>query len=330
MNSKFDFLLPKEPEKEDFYGYGTVVQVDPLMVHIDGDDDDVTTPANTSLDSLAVGNRVYVTIRVRQLIVLGVVGGTGITTEQASSVLETTAAVQAVIPKKPLPPGNFTATTPEAYTDSSIGYLAKATFSWSPVTEDTDGNPVEIKAYEIWDGTYGKQLIKSVSPSDFSVTLDGFSIYEVRTFYIRAIAVAATTPSDYAPALGVEVDFREATTPVPPIPSTPQLVPGRGNIEVTWDGTFTNATEATHDFRGIYIYASETSFTAKTDPGVQLIGFMAGVEADKITIGRPVTTWFIRLEGYSNAGKRSGLSAEASTTVLSVADPVIMAELDSD
>ena len=319
MNSKFDFLLPKEPEKEDFYGYGTVVQVDPLMVHIDGDDDDVTTPANTSLDSLAVGNRVYVTIRVRQLIVLGVVGGTGITTEQASSVLETTAAVQAVIPKKPLPPDNFAATTPEAYTDSSIGYLAKVTFSWSPVTEDTDGNPVEIKAYEIWDGTYGKQLIKSVSPTDFSVTLDGFSIYEVRTFYIRAIAVAATTPSDYAPALGIEVDFREATTPVPPIPSTPILSSNSAwSIDIKWDGTFTNAARPTHDFRGIYIYAATTAFTSTGDTGVSLIGTLTGVEADSITVSRPVGTWYIAFQSFSNAGKKSALSATASAASQSI------------
>lgn len=67
----FDATAPPKPA--DTYRFGTVKSINPVSVHMDGDDSSVEVPAS-SLCFLGVGDRVWVQLHYKQRIIQGVVG----------------------------------------------------------------------------------------------------------------------------------------------------------------------------------------------------------------------------------------------------------------
>lgn len=69
-----DGLFPEDPGPEDSYRYGTVTGMNPLRVRLDGDITAVdSTPA--TIVQVSLGDRVYVQLHMRKMIVLGRVSG---------------------------------------------------------------------------------------------------------------------------------------------------------------------------------------------------------------------------------------------------------------
>lgn len=98
-----DILLPTAPAESTVKPrWGTITQINPLRVKLDGDDTALpVTPASLVPASLTrVGSRVWTVLNGRQLVVVGVWGGTSelVTRVQLTSNFDTGGDVWAVIP----------------------------------------------------------------------------------------------------------------------------------------------------------------------------------------------------------------------------------------
>lgn len=75
MTDGLDFLLEPPAPPADTYRWATVTQLDPIRIRLDGDELPVESEPVT-LAPLAVGNRAWVQIHGRMMIILGVAEST--------------------------------------------------------------------------------------------------------------------------------------------------------------------------------------------------------------------------------------------------------------
>lgn len=71
MSDGLDFLLEPPPPPADTYRWATVASLAPIRIRLDGDETPVESEPVT-LAPLAVGNRVWVQIHGRMMVILGV------------------------------------------------------------------------------------------------------------------------------------------------------------------------------------------------------------------------------------------------------------------
>lgn len=70
MSDGLDFLLEPPAPPADTYRWATVTSINPIRIQLDGDPAPVESEPDT-LQTVAVGNRVWVQVHGRQMVILG-------------------------------------------------------------------------------------------------------------------------------------------------------------------------------------------------------------------------------------------------------------------
>src|SRR5690606_6876427 len=100
--------------------------------------------------------------------------------------------------------------------------------------------------------------------------------------------------------------------PTPPVPSAPEVTGEFLTLTAIWGGTYADGVGKL-DFRAIEVYASPDPFEHIEQ--ATLIGALANPDGGRVTVARPVGTWYVGLVALSQAGKRSAVSALATAEV---------------
>lgn len=112
------------------------------------------------------------------------------------------------------------------------------------------------------------------------------------------------------------------TGPKPATPVAATLKASPGNVEVRWNGKFTDAQVSSLDFKHAAVHASRTPMVDAT-PSTQ-VATIRGEMGDVATLILDSGTWYFALVAWTTAGKASEPSAIASVVVPEVLDTTVV------
>ncbi len=185
--------------------------------------------------------------------------------------------------------GSFTGTGP----------MATVVVAWDAVTESTDGEPIYIDEYELWDSNpirRTSQLTATISiPSSLTVNLRfrAVSAQGVWGDLSTQLPVTGATPTAGSFA-----------------PTTPTLLTGYGDVIARWDGTYASTPSGAHSVR-IEARVGTGSWTPQ--------GMVLTAAGDAlVTLGDVGDTVEVRAVAYDQLGRETGVSGTASIVIATI------------
>ena len=184
-------------------------------------------------------------------------------------------------------------------TFTSTGPMATVTVAWDAVTESTDGEPIYIDEYELWDSNpirRTSQLTASISiPSGLTVNL------RVRAGSAQGVWGDLSTQLPVTGATPTAGSFA---------PTTPTLLTGYGDVIARWDGTYASTPSGAHSVR----IEARVGTGSWTPQGMVLT---AAGEA-LVTLGDVGDTVEVRAVSYDQLGRETGVSGTASIVIATI------------
>ncbi len=184
-------------------------------------------------------------------------------------------------------------------TFTSTGPMATVTVAWDAVTESTDGEPIYIDEYELWDSNpirRTSQLTATISiPSSLTVNL------RVRAVSSQGVWGDLSTQLPVIGATPTAGSFA---------PTTPTLLTGYGDVIARWDGTYTSTPSGAHSVR----IEARVGTGSWTPQGMVLT---AAGEA-LVTLGDVGDTVEVRAVSYDQLGRETGVSSTASIVIATI------------
>lgn len=199
-------------------------------------------------------------------------------------------------PAKPVVVSNVGSFTP-------AGPVAAVTLTIPAVTLSTDGEPVEVAEYELWNAD-GPLFRLPASPAKVTIPSDVVRIYRVRA------GTAQGVWGDLSPSLTVTgakpaVEVRNPTAPI--------LTSGAGNAFARWDGMYTSGGAAG---------AHRVDVEARIGTGAWIVqGTLIGAGQQILKLGSIGDVIAVRLRAYDQIGRPTGTSTEATITVVGIEIP---------
>ena len=226
-----------------------------------------------------------------------------------SSVVSITTTDPGLVLRTPEAPDNLAYTTDSAFTADGTRVEAWFDFTWDAVTEDTDGDPIVVSAYEIWGkevgGTSMNLMTTGTANAARAYVEPGSDwLVEVRAISdVGARGLFSTTLSALA----------NGTVATLGTPSTPTVTSTRGLIRVDWDGLI-DGVEPPTSFRYIKVEYAPTATLVYSLAGAT---FTRGGGAIFIPgeVGVDYTVRFTPVDGGGVSGNQS---ATASVEVVGI------------
>lgn len=240
-------------------------------------------------------------------------GANGVWSEMSLPVTVTPAWPSSVVPKAPV----------GLLTQKNVGYFAvdnsaraNVEFSWTPVTQSTDGATVKIVEYEVWLGTASDlgAVIGTTTEPKFSTSIPS-SV--TRHFRVRALSDIGALSDLSTPLAITGAQPPHVTTP----PSTPTLTTARGIVAAYWDGLLNNGQTPQAD-RHVKVKVAFQTPPASGDPWPPLVWtspaqpIVAGTAA--VFSGKMGDLCSVKFVLVDNIGRESSESAVATITVQGV------------
>lgn len=207
----------------------------------------------------------------------------------------------------PVMPGSIVPAAPVGLTASSnvgsftpAGAIAEIVLTCTPVSLSTDGEPVTVVEYEVWDAA-GPLMRVPAAAATVTLPSGQSSNYRMRARSDLGLWGDVSAP------LAVTGALPAATARAP---STPLLKTGFGLVAARWDGLYeTGGTVGAHN---VFV-------EARVAPGGWVVQGAALSGAGGATFeGTAGDLVEVRLQAYDQAGRLTGTSAKASITVVAI------------
>lgn len=229
----------------------------------------------------------------------------------ASSVVSITTVDPGLVLRTPAAPTGLTISTDTAYSSDGITLDSHFYLEWDDVTEDTDGDPITVTAYEVWGHT-GSSDDELLTTGEATASIIRVNPGSVWVFKVRAISdvgargLFSSTVTDTADG---------TVTPLVK-PTTPTLSSSKSLLRINWDGKLNGAVTPPNQFR--YVYAE---YEEDDVPGTWYrvgTNFLRGGGAIFVPLD-PGTEYNVRLTAVALDGTESPKSTVASATVVGIA-----------
>lgn len=258
--------------------------------------DTATNTNSVEVNSYRPGEERLVSVRARSQ--------AGVWSEWSNELSVTPTVPSSIVPAAPAKPvlvsniGAFTAT----------GAVATVTLTIPEVTLSTDGEPIEVAEYELWDAD-GPLFRLPASPAKVTIPSDIVRSYRARAGTAQGFWGDLSLPLEVTGAKPA-VAVRNPTTPV--------LTTGAGNAFARWDGTYVSGgTNGAH----------RVDVEARIGAGAWVVqGTLIGAGQQIIKLGEIGDTVAVRLRAYDQLGRLTGTSAESSIEIVGIP----RADLDQD
>jgi hypothetical protein len=216
---------------------------------------------------------------------------------------------------------------PTALTETHTGYYDATTgnpytsvvLSWTAPTLNTDGSPLTVAGYEIWRLLTGGewQFVTEVTGTGATLLRQPFGGASYQ-FEVRAQSADNGQLGDFSAPITVTPPTTLAALPAP---SVPILTTGLGIVKAQWDGNL-GGSPAPAGFRGVYAEISTDGGTTWTTAGQNLLTGGTRSALGPYDDGQALQ---VRFRAVDALGVATAASAVASTTVVGVSGPQIVA-----
>lgn len=209
--------------------------------------------------------------------------------------------------------------TPEGYwPEDGVTPRARVYLTWTPVTLNTDGDPITPRVYEVWsrsDPIQPFQLVHSASAP--LATIEDLPIYSSWEFQVRALRDESSGRGAFSDS--VTVTDLQPSDEAPPTPSAPIVSPiGRGLLNVTWDGNDSTGVEMPPHVRFVYILLGLTGSEIWNRQGVVLTAG-SGVTIP-LTVGERYDVLFVAVNGVGLQSEESAITTSGHISGIDGAD----------